>query len=366
MKIIHFLNELKFSGAEIMYVNAAPIFRQLGCELTVVNTADHLGEYTPYFKQAGYQVIHFPIPASYQKRWKMRHEVIQLIKDYDVVHIHRHDLHCFMAYCAWKAGCKSIYTAHNVFKSHWYSYVLHFMQHWIAEHLFHCLLQTISDSVNKNETEYFHAKTYLVYNWYCSNHFFPGQKGEKAALRTANNIPIDAFVLISVGGCSPIKRHTEIIKALPQIIKRHANTIYLHLGMGVSLEEEQQLAKELCVTNYVRFIGNQTDVRSFLVMSDIYVMPSRFEGISLTTIEAMATGIPCVLYDVPGLRDFNQEHVTSVLIPEDAQLLAEHVCQLYEDQERQSEIIQAAKKLVRKKYDMKTNIKKIVELYRVY
>ena len=44
MKILHILHELKFSGAEIMYVDAAPIFQKLGCELAVVNTAPHLGE----------------------------------------------------------------------------------------------------------------------------------------------------------------------------------------------------------------------------------------------------------------------------------------------------------------------------------
>lgn len=49
MKVIHFLYELKFSGAEIMYVDAAPIFQKFGCELTVVNTAPQLGEYASSF-----------------------------------------------------------------------------------------------------------------------------------------------------------------------------------------------------------------------------------------------------------------------------------------------------------------------------
>ena len=51
MKVIHYLHELKFSGAEIMYVDAAPVFQKLGCELSVVNTANHLGEYAPFFEK---------------------------------------------------------------------------------------------------------------------------------------------------------------------------------------------------------------------------------------------------------------------------------------------------------------------------
>ena len=45
MKILHVLYELKFSGAEIMYVDAADEFRSLGCELYVINSAERLGKY---------------------------------------------------------------------------------------------------------------------------------------------------------------------------------------------------------------------------------------------------------------------------------------------------------------------------------
>lgn len=363
MKVIHFLNELKYSGAEIMYVDAAPVFQRLGCELTVVNTAKQMGEYAPFFERAGYTLKHLPIQSSFVGRWNMRNQIIELIKGYDVVHIHRHDLHWILSYCAWKAGCKAVYTAHNVFRSHWYSYLLHFMQHWMAEHWFHCKLQTISDSVDTNEREYFHAKTHLVYNWYGSNRFFPAHDGEKDNLRAGYNIPQNALVIISVGGCSPIKRHTDIIKALPEIIEHYPNVIYLHLGMGYFLKEEEILVKKLNLASHVRFLGNQSDVRKYLVMSDIYAMPSRFEGIPITTIEAMATGIPCVLYDVPGLKDFNKEGVISMTIPEDYHLLAESICRLYADKELQKKNVTGAMNLVHRKFFMETNARKIVELY---
>lgn len=363
MKVIHFFNELKFSGAEIMYSNAAPIFQRMGCQLTVVNTAEQMGEYAPFFEKTGCTVMHQPIPNTYGKRWKMRKKIIKLIKDYDMVHIHRHDLHCFISYCAWKANRRVIYTAHNVFRSHWYSFPFHFMQHWVAEHLCHCKLQTISDSVDANEREYFHAKTYLVYNWYDSNRFFPSKENEKKNLRDEIGIPQDALVIISVGGCSNIKRHTDIIKALPIVLKDYPNTIYLHLGMGNALEEEIGLVKELGIESHVRFLGNQSNVRKYLVVSDIYVMTSHYEGISITTIEAMATGIPCVLYDVPGLRDFNKDSITSLTIKEDPILLAESICSLYADKEMQNRNVESALILVNSKYYMETNVEKIIKLY---
>ena len=93
-------------------------------------------------------------------------------------------------------------------------------------------------------------------------------------------------------------------------------------------------------------------------------MPSIFEGISLTTIEAMACLIPSVLYNVPGLCDFNQEKECSELIAEDYHILAKTVIELFRNKERQQELIKNAKEFVDKKFYMKTNVKKIFELYK--
>jgi len=217
--------------------------------------------------------------------------------------------------------------------------------------------------VYEHEKKYYKNETVKVYNWYNSNCFYPAQNGEKEKIRAELNIPREALVLMSVGGCSPIKRHWEIINALPAVIQKFPNTVYFHLGEGSTLHEEFDLVKTLQLTDNVRFFGNQTDVRKFLIASDIYLMTSKLEGISLTTIEAMACNIPAILYDVPGLRDFNREEECVVLIPEDHTLLAENITRLYEDQDKQSELIISAKQLVDRCFNMKINATKIFELY---
>lgn len=365
MKILHILNELKFSGAEIMYVDAAPVFQKLGCKLSVVNTTSDLGEYAPYFAKAGYKVFHWPYPSSIIQKWKYYKRVISFLKQehYDVVHIHSSGMKWGMSYCAWRAGCKSVYTFHNVFRSHWYSYLYHWWLRWSAKNIFKCTFQTISDSVYSNEKEYYHNDTIKIYNWYGSNRFFPASEEEKESTRKELEIPANSLVIISVGGCSPIKRHTDIIKALAEIIKKYPNTIYLHLGQGTSLEEEINLAKELKVDKNIRFCGNQTEVRKYLIAADIYLMPSKHEGIPITTIEAMACNIPAILYNVPGLRDFNKSAECSLLIEESYHTLAQKVIELYEDKDKQQELITNAKTFVDDNFLMETNAKKIFELY---
>ena len=142
------------------------------------------------------------------------------------------------------------------------------------------------------------------------------------------------------------------------------NCIYLHLGSGDTEMEEKKLAKELGVESHVRFLGNQKEVRKYLIASDIYLMPSKHEGIPITTIEAMACKIPAILYDVPGLRDFNKNGQNSLLIPEDHKLLAEKISQFANDSLLRERLTENAYRLVTLNFDMKMNAKKIFDLYK--
>jgi len=366
MKILHIFNELKFSGAEIMYVAAAEKFAKLGGELYAVSTSDKIGEYKFYFIKAGYTLYHWPYQKlSIRKKWDYYAKVIRFIKDHDidVLHVHRPDMKLGMAYCAWRCGIKSVYTLHNVFPTRWFSYPYHVWLRWCCQKVFHQIHHSISDSVYEREKYFFHNKTVKIYNWYNNKNFYPASSAEKEFVRNQLNIPHDAFVVISVGGCSKIKRHEDVILAVSEVKKIIPNILYLHLGEGNTTIEEKKLSIELGIEDNVLFEGNKEDVRKYLVISDIYVMTSVFEGISLTSIEAMACGIPAILYNVPGLRDFNKEKMCSLLIDESPQILAESIITLKNDEALKKEIVANAQEFVLENYDMATNARKIFELY---
>lgn len=369
MKVLHVLNELKYSGAEIMYVDAAPVFQKLGCELMVLNTTKNLGEFSSSFENAGYEVIHRPYEFPkwdiiHKLKWQM--SIIKLIKEENIglIHIHAARLRGVMAFIAWRAGVKSVYTFHNVFRSSSsLNYIHQRLQRYILHKVFKCKMQTISNSVYDNELNYWKNQTSLIYNWYGKTRFFPATNIEREKHRKELNIKEDDFVIISVGGCSEVKRHTDIIKAIPLIKEHFPNLVYLHLGKGMSLDEEIRLVNNLNISENVRFLGNQRDVRKYLISSDVYVMPSKFEGIPITTIEAMACKIPCVLYNVPGLCDFNKEMECSKLIPESYEILAKTVCDLYSNLEDQQKITNNASRFVNKYFNVDVNAAKIFKLY---
>jgi len=367
MKAIHILNELKFSGAEVMYAAAASEFQKLGCRLYVVNTAPSLGAYASVFKNSGYRVLHWPYQAkSLSAKIRYIKLVVSFLKQekIDVVHIHRSDMKWLMSLCATVAGCKPVYTFHSVFRSHWYSHLYHIMLRWSAKNILGCTFQTISDSVYQNEKEYYHNSTVRVNNWYDNGRFFAAKEDERLNARNALGIKEETLVIISVGGCSHIKRHSEILKALPLILSKYPEALYLHLGEGEVLDDEMALAKSLNVDNNVRFAGNHRDVRKFLIASDIYIMTSRQEGSPITTIEALACNIPAVLYDVPGLRDFNKVARCALVIKEDHHLLAQSIMDLYCDKALQGDLKMQGKTFVDTNFSMPMNVKKIFDLYK--
>lgn len=367
MRILHVFHELKFSGAEIMYVDAASIFQEKGCELYVIATAKELGVYSINFQKAGYKILHFPMPrlSKFFKRYNYYKQIITLFKSqkYDVIHIHSSRAMWGFALCSWISNIKSVYTFHNVFTTNFYSYPYHIFLRLTAKHIFKCRFQTISDSVFKHEKKKYFNSTTLIYNWYSYKRYFSGTIEEKQKLRNELKIKLDTLVLISIGGCSQIKRHSDILKSLPIILANIPNTLYLHLGKGDTECEEYELAKSFDISDKVIFCNNQQDLRKYLIASDIYLMPSKFEGLSITTIEAMACGIPSILYDVPGLKDFNNEIICSILIQEDFHLLAKNILELNKNEELKLKLKNNGIENVNKKFNMNKNAIQIYNLY---
>lgn len=367
MRVLHIFHSLRFSGAEIMYVDAAKVFQDNGCELSAVATADELGEFAEKFKAQGYMIYHIPYPPKSSPiariLYVIRFSSFLKKNSIDIIHIHASKTMFGMALAAWLAGKKSLRTFHNVFPTRTTTMPFHILQRYIVKHLFKCKFHTISDSVYNNELNIFKNNTIQIDNWYGSNRFFPAEQSEKLECRKHLGILEDSFVIISVGGCSPIKRHSDILKALAIVKKTIPNCLYLHLGQGDSLKEEKTLAKTLGLQENVLFMGNQYKVRDYLVASDVYVMPSKFEGISISTVEAMGCEIPAILYDVPGLRDFNKNMVTCELIEEDYHILAKELIAFHLNPGKADALAKAAKNNVNSRYDMMTNVNKIFELY---
>lgn len=125
-------------------------------------------------------------------------------------------------------------------------------------------------------------------------------------------IPPNATVFLSVGELNENKNHEIIIRALGKI--KNPNLYYIICGKGEKKESLENLAKKAGIGERVKLLGFRTDVKEIYAAADIYVHPSRREGLPVSVMEAMASGLPCIVSDIRGNRDLIINNKGGILV----------------------------------------------------
>ncbi|MDD6072609.1 MAG: glycosyltransferase [Clostridiales bacterium] len=296
MKIVHILNTLLPSGAEVMLETSAKEW--IGCEKWILATDPEEGSYAAELKKAGYHIKHI-----YHKNIVRQYRAVyRFLKEqkFDVVHCHRESQSAYYLILATMAGVKrKVHTVHNVFKFTGLLRVRRIFTRWLLRR--NGVRQVaICKDVEENERKRFHNPCYrTIYNWCNSSVYHYVDENEKKQLRSELRIEPKVFCIVSVGNCSCIKNHTLLLQALAKQ-EVSENYHYYHIGAGETEEEEKRLCRELDLEAHVTFMGRCNPER-YVKAADLYVMPSLHEGFSIAALEAIHTGMHTLFTKVPGL-----------------------------------------------------------------
>ncbi len=107
----------------------------------------------------------------------------------------------------------------------------------------------------------------------------------------------DGVLLGHVGRFVDVKNHKFILEVFKSFKTMKQSTKLMLVGDGPLLENIKQYARELDMFDDVYFLGERTDIPSLLKATDAFIMPSKFEGLGISFIEAQASGLPCVASD---------------------------------------------------------------------
>lgn len=117
---------------------------------------------------------------------------------------------------------------------------------------------------------------------------------DRAAQREALRLSPDAFVACCIAKLSPQKDHATLLRALAQL----DGVTLLLAGDGPLRSSLTMLAAELGIAERVHFLGWRKDVVALMKASDVFVLPSEYEGMSNALMEAMASGTPVIASDI--------------------------------------------------------------------
>ena len=130
------------------------------------------------------------------------------------------------------------------------------------------------------------------------------------------------------------------------------------------MDELRAMARELGLGHQVRFLGQVRNVRAVMEGAAIFILPSLTEGVSLTLLEAMASGLPVVATRVGGTPEVVVEGETGLLVPPSSpDELAQAILNLLQDSELRRQMGEKARQRIKQHFDIRQMIAKYENLY---
>lgn len=244
-------------------------------------------------------------PLKLSSHWHSYKETLKLIsaRQYVFIHTHTPISSAVVRMAAHKTGTKVIYTAHGF---HFYDGAP--LMNWLIFYPIEKVLSRYTDvliTINKEDykraTEKFHAKktVYIPGVGVDVEKFNPRQFG-RDKIRTELGLQDNDIMLLSVGELNENKNHSAVIKAIAGM-----DIIYVVVGKGDKEAELKALAKECGVD--LHLTGFRNDVADFYDAANVYILPSIREGLNVSLMEALASGLPVVCGRIRGNVDLVEE-----------------------------------------------------------
>lgn len=354
MKILHVITSLYTGGAEHLLVDLLPLLKDGGknqVDLLLINGVET--SFKKLIQQKGINVYSLSTTNDvYNPRNILR--MRKYLQDYDIIHTHNTacQLYVPIARLLTTSSAMLVTTEHSSSNRRRTRKWMKPIDRWMYTQ--YKAIICIADRPRQNLEAYI---------------------GEKQSLFTINNgvdiqrfvRPIkdihgqNEFVITMVAGIRAEKDHETLLKSLT-----HLPDCYRLQIVGGGERENREQVKSIChglgLDNRVDFMGVRQDIPDILEKSDIIVLSSHWEGLSLSSIEGMASGRPFIASDVDGLREIVGG--AGVLFPHgDDKELATQIQHLCEHPDEYQNVAQRCQERARQ-YDISVMADNYLKLYR--
>ena len=320
MKILQVIPYFCFGGAETMCENLTYALAKLGHQVCVVSLYDQHTPISGRMEEAGIRILYLDKKLGLDISMVPKLVRIMKAEKPDVVHTHL-DVIKYAVAAAKLAGVKKcIHTVHNVADKEAEGRLqkiingFYFTHGWsVPVALSPLVQQTIEEFYGMDAKQ-----VPVIYN---------GVDLSRCMPRTGYP---EVRKLIHIGRFNEQKNHRRLLQAFSLIHRQIPESQLDLIGDGELMEETKVFAKELGLADAVHFLGSQSNVYPYLQQADVFLLPSDYEGMPMTIIEAMGTGLPIVATAVGGVPDMLTNEESGLLVPCDPEAVAEAVLRLAE------------------------------------
>lgn len=356
MKILHIIESLEIGGAEMVVVklaNSMAGFHEVS--ICCVKTTG------PLVERLNKGIKVYCLSKKEGNDLRIPFKIARLVRkgDYNVVHSHNWGIF-FDAIMGARLGgaAKILHTSHGNFLKYPETMrgQINRRIRWIMDRfalLFLDQVVTVSLFIKKQITDYFYLnpeKIEVIYN---------GIEVPSPQIRTPHKkSEKEDFIFVFVGRIAAVKNLSMMLRALAELIKNTDKRISLWIiGDGPEKTSLEDLSKNLKIFDKVKFWGFRNDIKELLNKSDVFMLTSHYEGISIALLEAMASSIPAIVTDVGGNGEIIRNGKNGFLVPDnDVEACFLAMKKITDNHTMRIEMAQNARKTVNDRFSLESSV----------
>lgn len=328
--------EFGIAGAEMMCESLSLELKKNGDEVIVVSLYKYHSAITERLEKKGIKIEYLGKREGFDLLiYRKLDALIKRIKP-DIIHSHRY----VMQYCvpiAFKYHIPVVHTVHNIAQKEqeWGKRKLAFLFYRYA----HVIPVALSREIQKTICEEYQLEERRV------PIVFNGEDLSKFKVKDSYK-KNGRLKLLHIGRFMEVKNHHFMIAEIIELLKQGYLIEAFFVGENRNYigDECKRMVEKIGFEEYIHFEGVQADVSRYLYDADVFVLPSKYEGVPMTIIEAMACGLPIIATDVGGISDMLSDQESAILIKNDGMGFRKAIIELYSDENKRRKIGEGAYK----------------------
>ena len=297
IKVLHVIGAMDRGGAETMIMN---FYRKIDLKEYQFDFLVHETRKCDYdneiralggniYSVSRYKIINYFSYKSEIKNFFLEHH------DYDIVHGHIcSSINIYLSE-AKRYGIKTIAHSHaanfGFSLDTLFTNVVSLKTRRIADYFFGCSLRAGTDRYGEKVVS---STNFSILNNGIDIDLYKYNEENRNQLRKKYNVE-NSLMIGHVGRLTYAKNHEFLLKVFNEVLKKKQDSELFLFGRGELEEDMRRQIKKFGIERHVHLMGVVDNVPEYLQMLDVFVFPSRYEGLGIVLVEAQAAGLPCVI-----------------------------------------------------------------------